>query len=92
MIVVSVFLIALPLAYDPVPSLIAFAIILSGAPVYVFLVMERPWKLRPAFLDTCSGEEQNCVYNIQQLLIIPINYLPSLSRFCYKAQQQALAG
>ena len=63
MIVVSVFLIALPLASDPGPSLIAFAIILSGAPVYVFLVMERPWKLRPAFLDTCSGEEQN-VYKL----------------------------
>ena len=68
MIVVSVFLMALPLASDPGPSLIAFAIILSGAPVYVFLVMERPWKLRPAFLDTCSGEEQNDVYKLNLIM------------------------
>ena len=88
MIVVSVFLIALPLASDPGPSLIAFAIILSGAPVYVFLVMERPWKLRPAFLDTCSGEEQ-IAYSTDFIIQ---TICPLLSRFCYKAQQQALAG
>ena len=55
MIVVSVFLIIMPLTTEPLPSVIAFAIILSGAPVYFIFVMERPWKLRPAFLDSCSG-------------------------------------
>jgi L-type amino acid transporter 9 len=54
MVVVSVFLIFLPLTTAPGLSLAAFGIILSGVPVYFIFVMERPWKLRPAFLDTCS--------------------------------------
>ena len=56
MVVVSVFLIFLPLTTAPGLSLAAFGIILSGVPVYFIFVMERPWKLRPAFLDTCSGQ------------------------------------
>ena len=55
MIVVSLFLVIMPLTSEPVPLFVAFAIILSGAPVYIFLVMETPWKLRPDFLDRCSG-------------------------------------
>ena len=56
MIVVSVFLIVLPLTTAPRLSLAAFAIILSGAPVYFIFVMEKPRRLRPAFLDSCSGQ------------------------------------
>ena len=59
MIVVSLFLVIMPLASEPGPSFAAFAIILSGVPVYIFLVMETPWKLRPTFLDRCSGMSAN---------------------------------
>jgi hypothetical protein len=47
----SVLLIILPLWQDPIPQLIGFAITLSGVPVYVFLVMEKPYKLRPKVMD-----------------------------------------
>lgn len=56
MVVVSVFVILLPLTTSLGPSLSAFAIILCGAPVYVIFVMEKPWKLRPEFLNRYSGQ------------------------------------
>ena len=59
MIGISIFLIILPLTIEPGPSLGAFAIILTGAPVYFFFVMETPWKLRPAFLDRFSCQWRN---------------------------------
>ena len=49
-------LIFLPLLKQPGPSLLAFGATLLGVPVYLFLVMEKPWKLRPKCLDQISGE------------------------------------
>ena len=50
----SVYLIVLPVIQKPVPSLLAFGGVLLGVPVYVFLVMETPWKLRPKVFDRVS--------------------------------------
>ena len=55
MVVVSVYLIVMPVLQEPVPSLSAFGVILLGVPVYLFLVMEIPWKLRPKVFDQISG-------------------------------------
>ena len=55
MILVSVFLVVVPLIQQPIPSLAAFAILLVGVPVFVFLVMEQPCRLRPSFIDRVTG-------------------------------------
>ena len=49
--VVAILLVVLPLWQDPISQLIGFAINLTGVPVYVFLVMETPYKLRPKVMD-----------------------------------------
>ena len=56
MLAVSLFLVLLPVLARPGPSLAAFGMILLGIPVYVCLVMDTPFKIRPAFLDRLSGE------------------------------------
>ena len=56
MVLVFLFLVFLPLLLKPLPSLMAFSVILLGVPVYLFLVMENPCRLRPSILDTISGE------------------------------------
>ena len=55
MILVSVFLVVVPLVQQPIPSLAAFAVILVGVPVYVFLVMEQPCRLWPRIFDRVTG-------------------------------------
>ena len=56
MVVVAVFLVVLPLFSEPVPSLTAFGVILLGIPVYIFVVMETPWRFRPKVFDRISGK------------------------------------
>ena len=53
-LLVCLYLVILPVIQKPLPTLMAFGIILLGLPVYVFLVMETPWKLRPKILDRVS--------------------------------------
>ena len=64
MIVVSLFLVIMPLTSELGPSFLAFVVILSGVPVYIFLVMETPWKLRPTVLDQCSGMLQKSACSV----------------------------
>ena len=53
-LLVCLYLVLLPVIQKPVPTLMAFGTILLGLPVYVFLVMETPWKLRPELFDRVS--------------------------------------
>ena len=54
MVFTCLYLVILPIFQKPVPSLTAFGVILLGVPVYIFLVMETPWRLRPKTLDKIS--------------------------------------
>ncbi len=49
------FVVFAPLLSAPIPPLIALGFMLVGVPVYFFLAMDSPWKLRPKFLDRLSG-------------------------------------
>ena len=62
MVVVSVLLVVLPLYQQPWPSLTGFGIGLLGVPVYVFFVMETPWRLRPRVFDRISGKLEATLY------------------------------
>ncbi|XP_064393081.1 b(0,+)-type amino acid transporter 1-like [Halichondria panicea] len=53
-IAASLFLTFLPLQQNPVPSLVAFGVMLLGLPVYFLVVMETPWRLRPRLLDVIT--------------------------------------
>ena len=53
-LLVCLYLIVFPVIQKPVPTLLAFGGVLLGVPVYVFLVMETPWKLRPKVFDRVS--------------------------------------
>ena len=55
MVVFSFLLVVLPVVQEPLPSFLAFGGILLGVPVYMFLVMETPWKLRPRVIDRISS-------------------------------------
>lgn len=55
MTVVALLLVVLPLWQNPLPQLIGLAVVLSGIPVYVFLVMEKPYRLRPKVMDRLSA-------------------------------------
>ena len=55
MVVLSFLLVLLPVIKEPVPSFIAFGAILLGVPVYIFIVMESPWRLRPKIFDRISS-------------------------------------
>ena len=50
-VLVCLYLVTLPVIQKPLPSLMAFGITLLGVPVYVFFVMEAPWRLRPKIFD-----------------------------------------
>ena len=54
MVIVSILLVIIPLWQEPLPQLLAFAGMLAGVPVYFFIVMESPRKLRPKVLDKFS--------------------------------------
>ena len=54
MVVVSLFLIVFPVQQKPLPSLLAFAGIFLGVPVYILFVMETPWQFRPKVMDRLS--------------------------------------
>lgn len=54
MTVVAILMVVLPLWQNPTPQLIGFAIMLSGIPVYIFFVMEKPYRLRPKVMDRLS--------------------------------------
>lgn len=45
----------MPLFQNAIPQIIAFSGTFLGIPVYFFLVMETPWKLRPNIFDKLSG-------------------------------------
>lgn len=76
MIVVAVFLIGLPLANAPGWPLAAFGLVLSGIPVYLVVVMETPWKIRPVFLDKWSGKKSHvCMYIYCCLLCLLIELI-----------------
>ena len=55
-ILVSIFLVLLPLFQEPKPTLLALGASLIGIPVYVFIVMETPWRLRPKMFDRISSK------------------------------------
>jgi len=59
MVMVAFLLVVLPVVQDALPSLLAFGAILLGVPVYIFLVMETPWKLRPRVIDRISSTQYN---------------------------------
>lgn len=67
--VISFLLVVLPVVQEPLPSFLAFGAILLGVPVYIFLVMETPRKLRPRVIDRISGTLLNLieVYSDQAL-------------------------
>lgn len=50
------FLIFTPLLSAPVGPLVAMGFVILGVPVYFFLVMDSPWKIRPRIIDLLSGE------------------------------------
>ena len=54
---VSAFLIFAPLLDTPLSPLIALGFLALGVPVYFFLVMQTPWKIRPKIIDRISGIE-----------------------------------
>ena len=58
----SLFLVVLPILQKPRPTLLALSATFIGIPFYIFLVMETPWKLRPAFLDRISSKFKPNVY------------------------------
>ena len=60
MVLVSVFLLVLPLSVQVVPSVTGFGIILMGLPIYILFVMDTPCRLRPKIFDRISGED--CIY------------------------------
>ena len=53
-LLMCLYLVVLPVIQKPVPTLLAFGGVLLGVPVYVFLVMETPWQLRPKKFDRVS--------------------------------------
>ena len=59
--VISFLLVVLPVVQEPLPSFLAFGAILLGVPVYIFLVMETPRKLRPRVIDRISGTLLNLI-------------------------------
>jgi len=61
MMVISFLLVVLPVVQEPLPSFLAFGAILLGVPVYIFLVMETPRKLRPWVIDRISGTLLNLI-------------------------------
>ena len=69
-LLVSLFLVVLPVVQKPLPSLMAFGVILLGVPVYVFLVMETPWRLKPEVFNRIGQSLStftNAVLNSQSL-------------------------
>ena len=58
----SLFLVVLPILQKPRPTLLALSATFIGIPFYIFLVMETPRKLRPAFLDRISSKFKPNVY------------------------------
>ena len=54
---ISTFLIFAPLLDAPLSPLIALAFLVLGVPVYFFLVMQSPWKIRPRIFDRISGNK-----------------------------------
>ena len=60
MVVFSFLLVVLPVVQEPLYSFLAFGAILLGVPVYIFLVMETPWKLRPRVIDRISSTDVTC--------------------------------
>ena len=69
---VSVFLVLLPLFQEPKPILLALCTSLIGIPVYVFIVMETPWRLRPKILDRISSKLKpsiTCMVDIPLIIV-----------------------
>ena len=52
----STLVIMLPVAIKPTPAIIALVTTGVGVPVYIFLVMETPRRLRPMILDRISSK------------------------------------
>ena len=52
----STLVIVLPVAIKPTPAIIALVTTGVGVPVYIFLVMETPRRLRPMILDRISSK------------------------------------
>jgi len=48
-------LLVIPLVQSPGPALINLSVTVSSIPVFFIFVMERPYKIRPKFLDRLSG-------------------------------------
>ncbi len=56
MLCVCMFLLIVPVIQYPERPVVSLAVMLSAVPVYVLLVMEKPFKLRPKFVDALNGE------------------------------------
>ena len=54
MVFVSIFLVFLPIIREPVHSIVAFSIILSGIPIYIIFVYD--YKQRPKIFTTINGK------------------------------------
>ena len=54
MVFVAIFLVFLPIVREPVHSLVAFSIILTGVPVYFIFVHD--YKQRPKIFTTINGK------------------------------------
>ena len=53
MVLVAIFLVFLPIVREPVHSIVAFTIILSGVPIYFIFVHD--YKQRPKIFTTSNG-------------------------------------
>ena len=58
MVCVSLFLLIMPAIQSPILPLVSVATMLTAVPVYVLFVMEKPWKLRPEFVERLSGKSK----------------------------------
>ena len=69
-LLVCFYLVVLPVLQKPLPSLMAYGVILLGVPVYVFLVMEAPCRLTPKAFNRIGQSLStftNAVLNSQSL-------------------------
>ena len=52
---ILMFLLIIPVIISPGPAMIDLGVALTAIPVYLIFVMERPYKIRPKFIERLSG-------------------------------------
>ena len=59
MVLVAIFLVFLPIIREPMHSVVAFTIVLSGVPIYFIFVND--YKQRPKIFTTINGKYLNII-------------------------------